>query len=483
MIVDPFTQSAFPDSYDHETAVPGEHEATRTEPRQAMSLFELNSRVRAMLHHTMSDTYWIAAEISELRMASNGHCYLEFVQKDADSGSLVAKARANIWRNTYTMITTYFERQTGLALSAGIKVMVSVSVQFHELYGYSLTVVDIDPTYTLGDMARRRQEIIRHLEDDGVINLNKELTLPRVISRIAVISSKTAAGYGDFCKQLEQSGYRFNVKLFPATMQGEKVESSIIAALSDVYSEIDKWDVAVIIRGGGATADLSGFDTYHLACFVAEFPIPVLTGIGHERDDTILDLVAHKRLKTPTAVAAFLIDIRKNECDRLDDLKSRLAAVAARQIQEQQTQLALKEQRLTHRAKLYLYEKRYSFDALAKQFQRLSSQHISKQHAEVLRLATRLQMLARQQMTAERLLLSPYPRRIRTALDILFSKAHHKHEMLERSVKLAEPSRILALGFSITMKDGKPVRNAAELKPGDEITTVLQHGQTRSTVK
>lgn len=483
MIVDPFAQSTFRQSRGGEDAPPNGRETTGNEPRAAMSLFELNSRVRAMLHHTMADCYWIAAEISELRMASNGHCYLEFVQKDADSGSLVAKARATIWRSTYTMISTYFERQTGMALAAGMKVMVNVSIAFHELFGYSLNVVDIDPTYTLGDMARRRQEIIRRLEDDGVINLNKELTLLRVISRVAVISSKTAAGYGDFCKQLEQSGYHFNVRLFPATMQGENVESSIIEALSNVYNDIDNWDVAVIIRGGGATADLSGFDAYYLACFVAEFPIPVLTGIGHERDDTILDLVAHKRLKTPTAVAAFLIDTRKNESGRLDNLASRLAAAASQAIQEKQTQLALKEQQLTHYAELYIRERRYTFDTLAQQFQRLSSQHISKQHSEVLRLTTRLQMLAQRQLLANRQELQLYPRRIRLAAEAFFSKARHKHDMLERSVKLAQPSRILALGFSITMKDGKPVRNADELSPGDEITTLLQNGEVRSTVK
>ncbi len=483
MIVDPFAQSTFHQSQGDETAATSGREATGNEPHAAMSLFELNSRVRAMLHHTMADCYWIAAEISELRMASNGHCYLEFVQKDADSGSLVAKARATIWRSTYTMVSTYFERQTGMALDAGMKVMVNVSVTFHELFGYSLNVVDIDPTYTLGDMARRRQEIVHRLEEDGVINLNKELPLPRVISRVAVISSKTAAGYGDFCKQLEQSGYQFDVKLFPAIMQGENVEKSIIEALSNVYSDIDNWDVAVIIRGGGATADLSGFDAYYLACFVAEFPIPVLTGIGHERDDTILDLVAHKRLKTPTAVAAFLIDTRKNEAGRLEDLTNRLATQTARIVQAKETQLTLAEQQLKHHTALYIRDKRYEFDTLAQQFQRLSSQHLSKQQSMVLQLTTKLQMLVQRQLLARRQELELYPRRIRLATESLFCKAHHKHEMLERSVKLAEPSRILALGFSITMKDGKPVRRADELKPGDEITTLLQHGETRSTVK
>ena len=257
--------------------------ATQAQPA-ALSLFELNARVRAMLHHTLPDCYWVAAEISDLRVASNGHCYMELVQKDTFSGSLVAKARAMIWRQNYVMVRSHFEHATQQRLVAGIKVLVYVSVEFHELYGYSLNIVDIDPTYTLGDLAQRRQEIIRQLQDDGVMDLNKELPLPRVLRRIAVISSATAAGYGDFCNQLQQSGYDFTLKLFPAVMQGDKVERSVIDALNAIAAECDDWDVVVIIRGGGATTDLNGFESYLLATNVAQFPLPILTGIGHERD-------------------------------------------------------------------------------------------------------------------------------------------------------------------------------------------------------
>ena len=299
-------------------------------PRTALSLFELNSMVHAVLQHTLPDTYWLAAEVGEMRVASNGHCYLEFVQKDEVGGTLLAKARGHIWRQGYVNISAKFRRATGQDLRAGLKVLAEVEVSFHELYGYSLHVVDIDPTYTLGDLAAQRQAIIRQLEADGVINLNKEIPLPRLIRRVAVISSATAAGYGDFCRQLEQSGYGFELQLFPAVMQGDGVEQSVIAALDRIAAEPGRWDVAVIIRGGGSSLDLHGFDTYLLAANVAQFPLPVLSGIGHERDDTLVDLVAHTRLKTPTAVAAFLVQHREDEAARLYQFAQRLQqAVAA----------------------------------------------------------------------------------------------------------------------------------------------------------
>ena len=273
-----------------------------------LSLYELNNVVRSTLELTLEDSYWVVAELSEVRVAGNGHCYVEFVQKEEKGGMLLAKARGNIWRNTYNLLAPYFEQETGQRLAVGLTVLVNVSVSFHELYGYSLTVLDIDPTYTLGAVAQRRKEILALLEEDGVLTLNKELTLPRPLLRIAIVSSASAAGYGDFCDQIKQSGLPFQLQLFPATMQGEGVEASVIAALEMIATEEENWDAVVIIRGGGAVSDLAGFETYLLAAHVAQFPLPVLTGIGHERDDTVVDLVAHTRLKTPTAVAAFLVE-------------------------------------------------------------------------------------------------------------------------------------------------------------------------------
>ncbi|KAA6317553.1 Exodeoxyribonuclease 7 large subunit, partial [termite gut metagenome] len=263
---------------------------------EILSLLELNLLLKTTLRQCFSNKYWVQAELSEVHAnTSSGHCYVEFVQKSPHGNSLAAKARGMIWANIFQLLKPYFEEATGQPFVAGITVLVQVTVEFHELYGYSLTVHDVDPAYTLGDMARRRREILKQLEEEGVLTLNKELFLSPVPNRIAVISSASAAGYGDFCHQLQHNsgGFFFYTELFPAIMQGNQVEETILAALDKVNARADEFDVVVIIRGGGATSDLSGFDTYLLAAACAQFTLPVITGIGHERDDTVPDMVAH----------------------------------------------------------------------------------------------------------------------------------------------------------------------------------------------
>lgn len=452
--------------------------------QQALSLFELNSRVHAVLHSTMPESYWVAAEISEARVASNGHCYMELVQKDSISGSLVAKARAMIWRQNYLMISSHFERLTGGRLTFGIKVLALVDVTFHELYGYSLNIIDIDPNYTLGDLVQRRKEIIKQLEEDGVLELNKELCLPRIIRRIAVISSATAAGYGDFCKQLEQSGFEFTVKLFSATMQGDKVEESVIAALDRIAEQMDQWDVVVIIRGGGATTDLNGFDTYLLAANVAQFPLPVLTGIGHERDDTIIDLVANTRLKTPTAVAAFLIERRSSEGAALQALQQRLTKTVQNFLQNEKAVTADLRQRCSLSAKEQLHIQRNGFNALAHRFELASTRYVGKERERMLRTGSHLEIFIQNHLQQQKQALQLLPQRMQAALNRTFMQAHHKHEVMERIIKLAGPERILHLGFSITFDaNGKAVHDAAKLKSGDELTTTFEKGTIHSIVK
>ena len=234
---------------------------------EALSLYDLNALVRRSLEQCLPDEYWVQAELSDVRTNSTGHCYLEFIQKDSRSNNLIAKARGTIWANVYRLLKPYFEESTGQAFVSGIKVLVQVTVSFHELYGYSLTVQDIDPTYTLGDMARRRREILKQLEEEGVLTLNKELEMPVLPQRIAVVSSPTAAGYGDFCHQLKNNsrGFFFHTELFPALMQGDRVEESVLSALDAILNRQEDFDAVVIIRGGGATSDLSGFDTSNVA--------------------------------------------------------------------------------------------------------------------------------------------------------------------------------------------------------------------------
>lgn len=318
---------------------------------EALSLYDLNALVRRSLEQCLPDEYWVQAELSDVRTNSTGHCYLEFIQKDSRSNNLIAKARGTIWANVYRLLKPYFEESTGQAFVSGIKVLVQVTVSFHELYGYSLTVQDIDPTYTLGDMARRRREILKQLEEEGVLTLNKELEMPVLPQRIAVVSSPTAAGYGDFCHQLKNNsrGFFFHTELFPALMQGDRVEESVLSALDAILNRQEDFDAVVIIRGGGATSDLSGFDTYLLAAACAQFPLPIITGIGHERDDTVLDSVAHTRVKTPTAAAEYLINCMDLVADELEVLISQLHESVRSRLTEEHRKLISYRNRIPDR--------------------------------------------------------------------------------------------------------------------------------------
>ena len=408
---------------------------------QALSLYELNGLVKRTIRDRMSETYWVQAELSDVRSNYSGHCYLEFIQKDASGNNLIAKARGTIWSNIYKMLKPYFEQETGQAFASGIKVLVRVSVDFHELYGYSLTVLDIDPTYTVGDMERKRREILRQLEEEGVIDLNKELEMPVLPQRIAVISSATAAGYGDFCNQLSNNprGYGFYTELFPAIMQGERVEESIIAALDAIYARLEAFDVVVIIRGGGATSDLSGFDTYELAANCAQFPLPIITGIGHERDDTVIDLIAHTRVKTPTAAAAFLVACMDQVADRLDNLSFRLQQGVRNRLLWEHRRIEGLKQRIPSSAYKRISDAKYGLLAANRD----------------------LQMATRQ----------------------FLSMKKHRLELLQQRLNDALPEKQLARGYSITLKNGKAVKDTSALKEGDTLVTLLYKGKVESVIK
>ena len=409
--------------------------------QDTLSLHELNALVRRSLEQCLPDEYWVQAELSDVRTNSTGHCYLEFVQKDPRSNNLIAKARGTIWANIYRLLKPYFEEATGQSFTSGIKVLVKVTVAFHELYGYSLTVQDIDPTYTLGDMARRRREILRQLAEEGVLTLNKELEMPLLPQRIAVISSATAAGYSDFCHQLQHNsrGFYFNTELFPALMQGNQVEESVLAALDRINDRVNEFDVVVIIRGGGATSDLSGFDTYLLAAACAQFPLPVITGIGHERDDTVLDSVAHTRVKTPTAAAELLIHRITESADHLEELSARL----------QQGAYALLEQ----------------------EGRRLGM------------IQTRIPNLVHRKLTDARFALLAAGKDLAQVTQTLLSRHRHRLELLRQRVADASPDKLLSRGYSITLKDGKAVTDAASLNPGDQLVTRLAKGSFTSEVR
>lgn len=407
---------------------------------EALSLYDLNALVRRSLEQCLPDEYWVQAELSDVRTNSTGHCYLEFIQKDPRSNNLIAKARGTIWANVYRLLKPYFEESTGQAFVSGIKVLVQVTVSFHELYGYSLTVQDIDPTYTLGDMARRRREILKQLEEEGVLTLNKELEMPVLPQRIAVVSSPTAAGYGDFCHQLKNNsrGFFFHTELFPALMQGDRVEESVLSALDAILNRQEDFDAVVIIRGGGATSDLSGFDTYLLAAACAQFPLPIITGIGHERDDTVLDSVAHTRVKTPTAAAEYLINCMDLVADELEVLISQLhESVRSR---------------------------------------------LTEEHRKLISYRNRIPSAVVRRVSDAKLALLTTRKDISLAVQTSLSRQRHRLELLQQRLADASPEKMLARGYSITLKDGKVVKNAAMLNEEDEIITRFYRGEVASVI-
>ena len=408
----------------------------------------------------MPNEYWVEAELSECR-ESRGHCYMELVQKDDKTATPIAKASAKCWAQKWMLVRPYFERTTGQRLQPGIKVLLKVYPQFHEAYGFSWIVTDIDPTYTLGDMARKRIEIIRQLKAEGVFELQKELELPVFCQRIAVISSETAAGYGDFCNQLADNpyGFQFHTWLFPAIMQGEGVEQSIIAALERIYNE--PFDCVVIIRGGGATSDMSGFDTLALAENVANFPLPIITGIGHDRDESILDMVSHTRVKTPTAAAAFLISHLKDVLDTIDDSQDRITHLAQQKLSMLNAQLSTLQEVIPRLFSVFRTRQEMRLEALYSRMLSYIQQKAVSSEADIRNLEHKLQ----------------------TALERKLTSEHHRMEILEEKVHSLDPALLLRRGYSITLFNGKAVRNPNMLKPGDEIETRVEKGIIISKVK
>ena len=432
-----------------------------------LTLYELNNLVREVLECEMPDEYWVEAELSECR-ESRGHCYMELIQKDETTATPIAKASARCWASKWMIVRPYFERTTGQQLHAGMKVLLKVYAQFHEAYGFSWIVTDIDPTYTLGDMARKRQEIIRQLKEEGVFDLQKELRLPMFCQHIAVISSETAAGYGDFCNQLADNpyGFQFQTQLYPAIMQGEEVEQSIINALERIYhyqsSNINSpFDAVVIIRGGGATSDMSGFDTLALAENVANFPLPIITGIGHDRDESILDMVSHTRVKTPTAAAVLLIDHLKEVLDAINDA----------------------QERITHQAHQKISTLHLQLSAFSEAIPRLFSIVRTRQEARLETLYQRILSRIQQKTVTAQAENHHLEQRLVTALQRRLISESHRMEMLEEKVRALDPTLLLKRGYSITLFKGKAVHDPKALQHGDEIETRLEKGTIKSIIK
>lgn len=427
-----------------------------------MTLFELNNIVSRVLSLSMPDQYWVEAELSELREV-RGHCYMDLVQKDALTNTPVARAQARCWANVWAGIRPRFERVTGQRLGPGMKVLLRVRPNFHEAYGFAWIVTDINPEFTIGDIARRRMEIIETLRQEGVMDLQKDLPLSMFTQDIAVISSRGAAGYDDFCNQLAENslGLRFNVTLYPAVMQGESVEDSVVAALDNIMDCCERYDAVVIIRGGGATSDLSGFDTLRLAENVANFPLPVITGIGHNRDESVLDIIAHTSVKTPTAAAAFLIENLARTMGIIDTAADKIGRCVKQR-------LAYEQLRLQRDTAAFLS----------------SAARVTTNHsANIKRLAERLTFATRQRLTMLKHDIAQHETRLAMQVPAAIQAQKHHLALLQSRMSALDPTLLLRRGYSITTSKGKIVKDAASLSAGDTIVTIVEKGRIESVVK
>ena len=406
----------------------------------SISLSQLTDRIQEVLKFSFDTPVWIRAEISELRENYNGHCYLELVEKDSNSDAILAKTKANIWSTTYRMLKPYFENSTGESLRAGLNILVAVTVEFHGVYGFSLNIRDIDPVFTIGELAARRLKIIRQLEADGIADMNKLVEMPLLPQRLAIISSATAAGYDDFMNQLrnDENQFAFYTKLFPAVMQGEQAESSIIRSLEKIYEHSELFDVVVIIRGGGATTDLACFDSYELALNCAQFPLPVISGIGHQRDVSILDMVAHSSVKTPTAAAEFLISKMKDAENVWKNIFSDISYLVQNKTENEFRKLDQTQMRITHTLRQWVTKRSHALET----------------HQNRLQNSVRMQIVQQK----------------------------NKLLMLEKSIESHSPSYLLKHGYTITALNGKRISSIKEIKAGDKIRTFVHDGEFESEV-
>ena len=413
-----------------------------TVPVQHITLSELQRHIKQALEGALPLPVWVVAEVSELKVNYSGHCYLELVEKSepARGGTPIprAQARAVIWRQQYAMLSAYFEAETGSRLAAGMKILAKVLVSYHELYGLSLQITDLDASYTLGEVERQKQMTIAQLRADGVWDMNREQELPLLTQRVAIVSSAAAAGYRDFCNELQQGGYAFRTTLFDAVVQGQAAEESICAALAAVAERQEEFDVVVIIRGGGSASDLSCFNSYRLCSYVAQFPLPVVTGIGHDKDTSVADMVAHTPLKTPTAVAAWLTERMARLEGWLTDAAMHLSELAVKATQREQLRL----------------------ERMAGEVARLGGTYCE-------RARSRMAMLGEQ---------------LRSEVARFIERRAMFLQVAESSVEARAPEKILRLGFAVVRCDGRAVTSAKGLK-GREVDIQLAEGYIKAEVK
>lgn len=451
----------------------------------SIKLSELNNRIKQVIENSFMEPVWVVAEISELRINNNGHCYLELIEKDTQSDQITARSRANIWAYTFRMLKPYFETTTGQPLAPGIKILIQVSVEFQEVFGFSLNIKNIDPSYTMGDVARKRREVLLRLEQEGVLEMNKELDIPMVVQRIAIISSPTAAGLEDFTNQLKNNDLKlkFYCKLFPAIMQGDHAEASIISALDKIYNHEDFFDVVAIIRGGGAAADLMCFDSYHLAVNIAQFPIPVLTGIGHERDETVADKVANTKLKTPTAVAEFIIGLAEEFNDMINDAEEQLRSSVNEIFESSHQQLNLAIKQIVPIVKGSLAKQKNILQHQSANLSFFTKNTLKNGSLRLNVLGENLKRSSYQHSFIKKTQLKYHEKTLKSVSCQLFKTHKQTLKMFEESNRLHDPQNILRRGFSLTYLNGKLIKKIEQTTSGDLITTQLYSGKIISRIE
>ena len=457
-----------------------------------ISLSLLNKLIREVVEDNFLDDVWIVAEIADVKSVSSGHCYLELVEKKEDKkdskneAKIIARIKANIWSYQYQKIALEFYSVTGKNLEKGMQILLLAGVSFHELYGVSLVVKNINPTFTLGELERNRKEIIARLEKEGLTILNKNLKLELLPKRIAVISSENAAGYEDFVNQIKTNnkGYCIEIKLFPAVMQGEKTENSILSALEEIKKQIANFDSVAIIRGGGASLDLSAFDSYLLAKSIAEFPLPVVSGIGHERDFTVVDYVVHTRLKTPTAVAEFYLQQFEDFDNFVGELKDSLVyltrdllAKAKHKSQNYRSNFAL----LCHS---YIKTKDEKTNRLNTQLESFTKHLLGKNNQQINRFKRDIGSLPKYTIKEQQQVLDRNLKNLKTGVSRFLNNQEKELKTIGQSVKLMDPINVLNRGYALVYnQDQKIVKSKKQLSLGEVLTLQLKDGAVKGKIE
>jgi exodeoxyribonuclease VII large subunit len=449
-----------------------------------LSLTELQEIIRKEVEDKFPQQVWVTAEVADFRIQGNGHCYLELIEKEKRDDTISARVRAMIWAARAGFILPYFKSATGSNIEAGMKILVKVTVSYHPLYGLSLRISDIDPAFTLGEIALKRNLILKRLDEEGVTGMNREMTFPLFPERIAVISSESAAGYTDFINELSgnSKGYRFSVTLFQAIMQGKETSASVSSALDEIFSLSNKFDVVVIVRGGGSQADLSWFDDYDIAFMITQFPLPVITGIGHEKDLSVTDLVAYRHLKTPTAAARFIIDHTVETESYLNSLARDISRATTIILEERKQEAENLAKALKPATETLIRERSENFRGIAARIPALTGLMLNRQKLFITGYRNQMQKIIGRYLSEEGKFFGEYRGKLVRALNSLINSSENKLKFLDRNITNLSPDVLLKRGYSITRINGRALINTDNIKKGDRVNTTLGCGNFDSEI-